>query len=85
VAIARPLLANPDLLKQFQEDPPLNEPRNPCTFCSLCCARTAVFPLGCYDVSRFNGSQEAMLDEILRISSPERPGDTVAAEERPLR
>jgi 2,4-dienoyl-CoA reductase (NADPH2) len=82
VAIARPLLANPDLLRQLQRR---NAPWRPCTFCSLCCARTAVFPLGCYDVTRFNNSQEMMLDQILKISSPERPGDVMARDDLPLR
>lgn len=67
VAIARPLLANPDLVQQLQER---NEPHKPCSFCSLCCARTAVFPLGCYDDRRFE-SKEEMLDRILAFSSPE--------------
>ena len=70
VAIARPLLANPDLLLQLAH-PYRDEPDKPCTFCSLCCARTAVFPLGCYDTTRFK-SQEEMLDKILEISSPAR-------------
>jgi 2,4-dienoyl-CoA reductase-like NADH-dependent reductase (Old Yellow Enzyme family) len=82
VAIARPLLANPDLLRQLQRR---NAPWRPCTFCSLCCARTAVFPLGCYDVTRFKNSHEMMLDQILRMSSPERPSDVVAEKELPVR
>jgi 2,4-dienoyl-CoA reductase-like NADH-dependent reductase (Old Yellow Enzyme family) len=71
IAIARPLLANPDLLLQLRDEQ-CNQPQRPCTFCSLCCARTAVFPLGCYDPSRFS-SKEEMLDTILELSSPERP------------
>jgi 2,4-dienoyl-CoA reductase-like NADH-dependent reductase (Old Yellow Enzyme family) len=71
IAIARPLLANPDLLLQLRDEK-CNQPKRPCTFCSLCCARTAVFPLGCYEVSRFS-SKEEMLDTILELSSPERP------------
>ncbi|HWE17575.1 MAG TPA: NADH:flavin oxidoreductase [Hyphomicrobiaceae bacterium] len=75
VAIARPLLANPDLLKQLEQ---CNEPKNPCTFCSLCCARTAVFPLGCYDVSRFDMCRERMLKQIMEMSSPEWPTDVTS-------
>ena len=67
VAIARPLLANPDLLRHFQEG--YDEPPNPCSFCSECCARTAVFPLGCYDIRRFK-SQEEMAEQIIAMSSP---------------
>jgi 2,4-dienoyl-CoA reductase (NADPH2) len=51
VAMARPLLANPDLIRQYRSG--RNEPANPCSFCSLCCTRTAVMPLGCYDIRRF--------------------------------
>jgi 2,4-dienoyl-CoA reductase (NADPH2) len=66
IAIARPLLANPDLLKIFQQG--RNAPENPCTFCSRCCTRTAVQPLGCYEPSRF-ASMEEMEEQILRWSA----------------
>lgn len=66
IAIARPLLANPDLLKIFQQG--RNMPENPCTFCSRCCTRTAVQPLGCYEPSRF-ASMEEMEAQILQWSA----------------
>jgi len=69
VAIARPLLANPDLLRELEG---ANTPRRPCSFCTLCCSHTAVFPLGCYDVRRF-GTQEEMMNQILAWSSPNAP------------
>lgn len=62
VSMARPLLANPDLLRLFQQG--LDEPPNPCTHCNRCSVATAVLPLGCYDRSRFP-SQEAMEAQIL--------------------
>ena len=67
VAIARPLLANPDLLQQFQMG--RDEPLKPCSFCNECCARTAVLPLGCYDVSRFD-SEDEMAEQIVAMCSP---------------
>ena len=70
IAIARPLLANPDLLDQFGKG--AKRPENPCTYCSLCCASTAVFPLGCYDQSRF-GTPEKMMNQILAWCSPNAP------------
>jgi 2,4-dienoyl-CoA reductase-like NADH-dependent reductase (Old Yellow Enzyme family) len=70
VAIARPLLANPDLLEQFAGG--VKRPTRPCSFCSLCCSQTAVFPLGCYDQRRFD-SVEAMMDQVLAWSSPNAP------------
>jgi 2,4-dienoyl-CoA reductase (NADPH2) len=66
VAIARPLLANPDLVRQLAT---ADVPNNPCSFCTLCCSQTAVFPLGCYDQSRFS-SVEQMMDQIVAWSSP---------------
>jgi 2,4-dienoyl-CoA reductase-like NADH-dependent reductase (Old Yellow Enzyme family) len=78
IAIARPLLANPDLLKQFQGGYDL--PANPCSFCSECCARTAVLPLGCYDIRRF-GSQEEMAEQIAAMSSPCRAHDLKKAKD----
>jgi 2,4-dienoyl-CoA reductase-like NADH-dependent reductase (Old Yellow Enzyme family) len=65
VAIGRPLLANPDLLAHFAEG---RTPAKPCTWCSQCCTRTAVLPVGCYDATRF-ASQEQMQEQILRWSS----------------
>lgn len=66
VAIARPLLANPDLLDQLRLR---DEPLRPCSFCSECCTRTAVLPLGCYDIRRFD-TQEQMSEQIVAMSSP---------------
>lgn len=62
VSMARPLLANPNLLRLFQQG--LDEPSNPCTFCNRCSVATAVLPLGCYDRSRFP-SQDAMEAQIM--------------------
>lgn len=70
VAIARPLLANPDLLDQFKNG--ANTPERRCSFCTLCCSQTAVFPLGCYDVRRFD-SQEDMINQVLAWCSPHTP------------
>jgi 2,4-dienoyl-CoA reductase-like NADH-dependent reductase (Old Yellow Enzyme family) len=70
VAIARPLLANPDLLDQFLGG--ANKPEVPCSFCTLCCSQTAVFPLGCYDQRRFD-TQEDMMNQVLAWCSPHAP------------
>jgi 2,4-dienoyl-CoA reductase-like NADH-dependent reductase (Old Yellow Enzyme family) len=69
VAIARPLLANPDLLAQLRN---ANTPAKPCTFCTMCCAQTAVMPLGCYDERRFD-SRDDMMDQVIAWSSPGVP------------
>lgn len=62
IAMARPLLANPDLLNLFRQG--INAPERPCTHCNRCAIATAVLPLGCYDRSRFD-SQDAMEAQIL--------------------
>jgi 2,4-dienoyl-CoA reductase-like NADH-dependent reductase (Old Yellow Enzyme family) len=62
IAMARPLLANPDLLQLFRKG--INTPERPCTHCNRCAIATAVLPLGCYDRSRFD-SQDAMEEQIL--------------------
>lgn len=63
VSMARPLLANPDLPKLFQAG--VEEPERPCAFCNRCAIRTTLFPLGCYDRSRFD-SDEQMETQIIR-------------------
>ena len=73
IAMARPLLANPDLLSIFRKG--INAPERPCTHCNRCAIATAVLPLGCYDRSRFD-SQEAMEAQILWWSGgPPASGD----------
>ena len=66
VAMARPLLANPDLPKLFKAG--LEEPERPCTFCNRCTVRTTLFPLGCYEPERF-ASPEEMEAQILGWSA----------------
>lgn len=83
VSMARPLLANPDLLRVLQER---DEPERPCSFCNRCAVLTAVQPVGCYDPARFD-SQDAMEEAILRWSvDPELdPREAVAADDAPPR
>jgi len=66
LAMARPLLANVNLLQLFRAG--INTPDKPCTHCNRCIVRTANFPLGCYDVSRFT-SQDEMEEQIMQWSS----------------
>jgi 2,4-dienoyl-CoA reductase-like NADH-dependent reductase (Old Yellow Enzyme family) len=62
IAMARPLLANPDLVSLYWNG--RNGPQQPCSYCNRCTVATAVLPLGCYDRRRF-ASQEAMEAQIL--------------------
>lgn len=67
VSMARPLLANPDLVELFRRGG--ESPERPCTFCNRCTLRTTVSPLGCYDETRF-ANQEEMEAKILEWASP---------------
>ena len=68
VTIARPLIANNDLVQQFARG--IGRPANPCTYCNACLVNAPENPLGCYDESRFP-SREAMVQEILSVYRPQ--------------
>ena len=68
VTIARPLIANNDLVQQFARG--IGRPANPCTYCNNCLVNAPENPLGCYDESRFP-SREAMVQEILSVYQPQ--------------
>jgi 2,4-dienoyl-CoA reductase-like NADH-dependent reductase (Old Yellow Enzyme family) len=67
VTIARPLVANNDLVRLFENG--FDRPPKPCTFCNRCLNNVLDFPLGCYDESRFS-SRQAMIDEIMTVYHP---------------
>jgi len=64
VTIARPLVANPDLVRLFEQGH--DSPPRPCTYCNKCLFNFIENPLGCYEESRFD-SPEAMVREILSV------------------
>ena len=65
ISIARSLIANPDLPKQWEAG--RDQPLIPCTYCNKCLLNAPKNPLGCYELSRFDGDHEKMLDQILSI------------------
>jgi len=67
VTIARPLIANNDLVQQFANG--IGRPENPCTYCNKCLVNAPENPLGCYEESRFP-SRDAMVQEILSVYYP---------------
>jgi len=67
VTIARPLIANNDLVQQFANG--IGRPQNPCTYCNKCLVNAPENPLGCYEESRFP-SRDAMVQEILSVYYP---------------
>jgi 2,4-dienoyl-CoA reductase-like NADH-dependent reductase (Old Yellow Enzyme family) len=76
VTIARPLMANPDLPKLFAEGK--DRADRPCTYCNECLLHVLEDPLGCYDLTRFDGDRAAMLRELMGFygdaSYPPGPG-----------
>ena len=56
IALARPLLANPDLLTLYRSG--VNQPPRPCSYCNRCSVGTAVLPLGCFDPDRFDTAEQ---------------------------
>ena len=71
VTIARPLIANPDLVRWFEQGHD-RAPR-PCSYCNRCLFAFVENPLGCYDERRY-GSRDEMIREILSVYDdvPER-------------
>ncbi len=79
VSIARPLIANRDLPKVFESGRDL--PERPCTFCNRCLVNAVANPLGCYDVRRFDGDQDAMVAKIMEVYHPSQfPAEAVHEE-----
>jgi len=69
VAIARPLLANPDLVKIFAAGKDL--PDKPCTYCNKCLLHVIEDPFGCYELSRYDGDYERMMRELMSVYVPD--------------
>ena len=68
VTIARPLIANPDLPRQFAAG--ADRPERPCTYCNKCLVNVIENPLGCYEPARFGGDTDAMMREIMSVYEP---------------
>jgi 2,4-dienoyl-CoA reductase (NADPH2) len=69
VSMARPLIANNDLPKLFAAGH--DRPDRPCTYCNKCTVNVLQNPLGCYELSRYDGDYDAMLKEILSVFQPD--------------
>ena len=68
VTIARPLIANPDLVKQFAAG--ADRPERPCTYCNKCLVNVIENPLGCYEPARFGGDTARMMREVMSVYQP---------------
>jgi 2,4-dienoyl-CoA reductase (NADPH2) len=69
VSIARPLLANYDLPKMFAAGK--DRPDRPCTYCNKCLLHVLENPLGCYELSRYDGDRDAMMRELMAFYEEE--------------
>ena len=82
VTIARPLVANPDLVRYFEQGHD-RAPR-PCTYCNKCLFAFVENPLGCYEERRYD-SREQMIDEIFSVYRGGRMTTTTPPIFEPLR
>ena len=67
VSIARPLIANNDLVNMFAAG--VDQPPEPCTYCNRCLVNAPENPLGCYEESRFSSRTE-MVRQIMSVFEP---------------
>jgi 2,4-dienoyl-CoA reductase (NADPH2) len=67
VSIARPLIANNDLVDVFRRGK--DRADRPCTYCNRCLVNVVENPLGCYEESRFP-SRDAMIRQIMSVFDP---------------
>lgn len=67
VTIARPLVANNDLIRLFAAG--ADRAPKPCSYCNKCLFNVLENPLGCYDESRYS-SHEEMIREIYSVFDP---------------
>ena len=67
VTIARPLIANNDLVRTFASGAPRAE--KPCTYCNKCLVNAVENPLGCYEESRY-ASRDEMVRQIMSVFDP---------------
>jgi 2,4-dienoyl-CoA reductase-like NADH-dependent reductase (Old Yellow Enzyme family) len=67
VSIARPLVANNDLVNLFAAGH--DRAPQPCTYCNKCLVNVLMHPLGCYEEKRFD-SREEMIDQVMSVFHP---------------
>ena len=67
VSIARPLIANNDLVKLFAAGQ--DRAAKPCTYCNKCLVNVLMNPLGCYEERRFS-SRDEMIEQVMSVFHP---------------
>lgn len=68
VSMARMLVANNDLVKQFAQGKDISD--RPCVYCNKCLLNTLENPLGCYEPARYGDNYDAMIKEIMTVFEP---------------
>lgn len=68
VSIARSLIANNDLVQQWQSGK--DSPDKPCTYCNKCLINVLEHPLGCYELSRYDGDETRMMQQVMSVFNP---------------
>jgi 2,4-dienoyl-CoA reductase (NADPH2) len=74
VSIGRPLIANNDLPKILRTaNGPISQKE--CTYCNKCLVNDLANPLGCYEVSRYDGDTfdekwEALIEDVMSVYQP---------------
>ena len=68
VTITRSLIANPDLVKVFEQGRDM--PERPCTYCDKCLVNILEYPIGCYELSRYEGDFDSMIKEVMSVFQP---------------
>ena len=83
VSIARPLIANNDLVRYFERGEEMPEEKR-CTYCNKCLVNALKNPLGCYELARYDGDYDAMIKEVMSVFHPRPFESHVADSARPL-
>jgi 2,4-dienoyl-CoA reductase (NADPH2) len=65
VTIARALIANSDLVHRFAQGD--DSPELPCSYCEKCRLNLVENPLGCYDVTRYDGNYGEMIRQMMSV------------------
>ena len=46
------------------------EPERPCTHCNKCLMNAISHPLGCYEIDRFDGDYDKMIEKAFSVYDP---------------
>ncbi|MBV8487016.1 MAG: NADH:flavin oxidoreductase [Planctomycetaceae bacterium] len=68
VSIGRPLIANNNLVEYYAHGWDL--PPRPCTFCNKCLVNDIENPLGCYEIDRYDGDYDLMMEHVMSVFYP---------------